>query len=143
MPRRLPGVPVKLTDSMITLCHLAGAKRALDHPEEAQEVRDMLAMLPPYVGSAARRNDYKIAMARSRAKRKKLPDPHPNGGSGKPAKSAVYRFPPSQVSALIKLFRLAADVPGSAHDAVTSAIGNRATDLERLDPISLLGRVDT
>jgi len=143
MPRKLPGIPVRLTDSMITLCHLAGAKHALEAPEDAQEIRDVLALLPPYVGAAARRTGYKVFMARARAKRKKLPDPYPNASPNKPAKSAMYRFPPSQASALIKLFRLAEDIPSSALESIASALGARATEIERLDPISLLGRVAT
>jgi hypothetical protein len=141
MPRRLPGIPVKLTDSMITLCHLAGAQHALETPEDAQEIRDVLALLPGYVARKDRAQAYKVFMARARAKRKKLPDPYPNEGPGKPAKSAMYRFPPSHASALIKLFRLAEDIPGTALEAITGALGNRANDIERMDPVTLLGRV--
>ena len=140
MPNKLPGVPLRLTDPMITLCHLAGAKHALEHPEDVQEVNDALALLPPYVGVQERRNSRRFSMSRARAKRKGLPDPFPNEKArSAPAKSGMYRFPPSAVPALIKLFRLAEDIPSNSLEQIASALGGRANQLEQLDTITLLG----
>jgi len=126
---------------MIVVCHLAAAKYVLDNPDEADEIREAVALLPTYVGRKARGEYRTTLLANNRSKRRKQPaTPLP---PGPPPKSGMYRFPPSHVPTLIKLFNLAADIPSAALEQIGGALVNRAHELEQLDPISLLGRVET
>jgi len=134
MARRKAGVPVRLTDTMITCCHLGAALYIMHNPDEVAEIadiRDALALLPDYVGRTDR-----IQRRRKQVVRSLRTNTTPSNAT---PKSAMYRFRPSDVSKVIKLLRIAADIPTSSMAQIAIALDNRADDLAKLDTVTLLG----
>ena len=131
MARRKPGVPVRLTDTMITCCHLGAALYLMHNPDEADEIKAALSLLPEYVGRTDRIRKKRKLVGQVLRTNANPPPP--------PPKSAIYRFKPSDVPKMSKLLRIAADIPSSALAQIAYALDNRADELEAIDTVSLLG----